>query len=379
MKKVIIFTCIGGHNTISASLKEQLGQQYNIRVMNIFLDIIRWFDPIRILSFGFQNAETYYGFLIRNRMTRFLNKTFKPSLKVFNLLHYFIHKKIKNAIIKERPKCIISVIPWFNDHFVAIAKELNIPFFLMPTDIELSHFFYNIEKISYEKFYFLIPIYDMYVYDYAIAKGVLPNQIILSGVALKSSFFVSHDQYAVRSRFSIPQAKPVVLLLMGSQGSTSIIDYVKMLAKIKNLSFHLIIVLGANATLRQKVRHIQFEPLITCSIFDFTPFIPQLMSIATVLITKSGGISISEALYMDLPMFLDATSEVIFWEQKNQDFVEKNEFGSIIHSLKDVPQLLVNVLQKENNSSNIYKNNMQFFEKKNGSDTVRELLDKVIE
>lgn len=322
-------------------------------------------------------AEDYYSFCVRNRLHTFLNKTYGPSLFIFGLLHTFIKKRIKKRLIEEKVTILISVIPWFNDFFLEIAQELNITFILMPTDMEVVHFFNNIPSISYKRFIFLMPFEDQTMHSFALNKGIQANQICVTGVPLKEQFFNKHNEHEIRALLEIPQKKPIILLLMGSQGSSAMIDYAKKLATIEDLPFHLIMVLGANTKQRTVLEKIAFGPLVTKTVLGFTELIPQLMAISTLLITKSGGISISEAIYMNLPTLMDATSEVLFWEQANQQFMHENRFGTSIHCIQELPSVIRAFLTTRQDMLEIYKKNMQLFEKKHGAYTVKKILDNL--
>lgn len=377
MKKIVIFTCIGGHNSVSDSLKTYLSNFYKVTVLNFFLDIVTHLDPIRWLTLNLWTAEDYYSFCVRNHFHTFLNKTYAPSLFVFGLLHRFIKKRIKKRLIEEKVDILISVIPWFNNFFLEIAQELNITFILMPTDMEVVHFFNNISTISYKNFIFLMPFEDQPMLTIALKKGILPNQIFITGVPLKEQFFIQHNENEIRKLLAIPQEKPVILLLMGSQGSSAMIDYAKKLATITNLPFHLIMVLGANKKQKAVLEKIVFGPLVSKTVLGFTDLIPQLMSISTLLITKSGGISISEAIYMNLPTLMDATSEILFWEKANQQFMHENRFGTSVHCLQELPSVVRAFLTTRQDMLEVYKKNMQLFEKKHGAIMVKKILDEL--
>jgi UDP-N-acetylglucosamine:LPS N-acetylglucosamine transferase len=377
VKKIVIFTCIGGHNSVSQSLKTYLSNCYDVVVLNFFLDIIGALDPIRWLTGNIWTAEDYYSFCMRNRLHNFLNKTYGKSLTVFGLLHRFIKKRIKKRLLEEKVEILISVIPWFNDYFLSLAEELNITFILMPTDMEIAHFFNNVSTVSYKRFLFLMPFEDATMHAIALKKGVLPTQICISGVPLKEDFFITHNQQDIRIHLAIPQKKPVILLLMGSQGSSAMIDYAKKLASITDVPFHLIMVLGANEKQRSALKKIAFGSLISTTVLGFTDLIPQLMAISTLLITKSGGISISEAIYMNLPALMDATSEVLFWEKANQQFMHENRFGTSVHCLQELPSIIRAFLTNRQDMLEVYKKNMQLFEKKHGALTVKKILDEI--
>lgn len=377
MKKIVIFTCIGGHNSVSQSLKTYLSDFYDVLVLNFFLDVIGSLDPIRWLTGTLWTAEDYYSFCVRNRLHTFLNKTYGASLNAFGLLHNHIKERIKKKLIEEKVDVLISVIPWFNNYFLSLAQELDITFILMPTDMEVVHFFNNISSVSYKRFMFLMPFKDQNMHAIALKKGIQPTQICVSGVPLKEDFFISHNEHDIRTDLAIPPKKPVILLLMGSQGSSAMIDYAKKLATITDVSFHLIMVLGANTKQRSVLEKVNFGPLVSKTVLGFTDLIPQLMAISTLLITKSGGISISEAIYMNLPTLMDATSEVLFWEKENQQFMHENRFGTSVHCLQELPSIVRAFLTTRQDMLEVYKKNMQLFEKKHGALMVKKIVDEI--
>lgn len=350
---------------------------YDVKVFNFFLDVIGFLDPIRWLTGSLWTAEDYYSFCMRNRLHSFLNKTYGPSLVVFGLLRTIIKKRLKKKLIEEKVDVLISVIPWFNDYFLSVAQELGIDFLLMPTDMEVAHFFNNVPVISYTKFLFLMPFHHADVHALALKKGVLPGQISVSGMPLKEDFFTSHNQEYIKNRLAIPSCKPVILLLMGSQGSSAMIDYAQKIALITDVSFHLIMVLGENGRQRAVLEKVAFGPLVSKTVLGFTDLIPELMAISTLLITKSGGISISEAIYMNLPTLMDATSEVLFWEKANQKFMHENRFGTSVHCLHELPSIVRAFLTTRQDMLEVYKKNMQLFEKKHGALTIKKILDEL--
>jgi UDP-N-acetylglucosamine:LPS N-acetylglucosamine transferase len=380
LKKVIIFTCIGGHNVISQALETSLQGSYQVVVKNIFLDILRSVDPIRFLTLGFYNAEDFYSLCIRRGWYSFMNKSYKHGIIYADIMSGRVRSLIKKTIVESEADCIISVIPFFNSYFLSIAKELDIPFVLMPTDIDATTFIYHLETpLAYEKFHFAIAIDTPEIHEKIAPLKLSESQIHVTGVALKPGFFAQYDQVLLKKRFEIPENKPIILLLMGSQGSETIVDFMKELSRIKDVPFHLIVVLGKHCSQYKTIAKIVFDPEVTTSFFGFTPLIPELMAISSLLITKSGGISISEALYMNLPTLLDATSEVLVWEQMNQTFMQKNRFGTSVYHLNELSKMVKAFLTSRAEMLEAYRNNMLSFEKKNGCDGVKLLLNQLID
>lgn len=378
MKKIVIFTCIGGHTVVSQALSDYLQKTYTVSVKNIFKNILWSIDPLKIITCGLVSAEDAYSLCIHRRWYSFMNRTYKNFIRYADFRKKRVKKLFKNTIIKEKADIIISVIPFFNNYFLEIAQELDIPFILMPTDIDVRTFIYNLPEITYNKFHFAIALDSSEIRDEISRLKLLPEQIHVTGAALKEAFFKNHDAAAIKKRFNIPENKPIILLLMGSQGSLTIIDFIKQLKTIKNIPFHLIVVLGANANQYTKLSKEIFDPLVTTTFFGFTPLIPELMSISSLLITKSGGISICEALYMNLPSLFDATSEVLVWERLNQTFMQKNRFGTSVYHLEELSEMVKAFLTKQNDILNYYQHNMTQFPKKNGAESIKQLVDSLL-
>ena len=382
MKRVTIFTCIGGHNTISNALQQHLSPFYDVTVKNIFLDVFKPIDFIRTFSFGRYTTEDLYSIVLKKRWHRFMNIFLQTiGYPFFRLRNKKMYQLISNCIVNDQPDLIISVIPFFNHHFLTICKKLNIPFVLVPTDIDISTFLYQItpELASYVSFHVALPFDTHTTKHNLLSYGIHKKNIHVTGVALKSSFFEQHNPDVTRKKFNIPHNRPVILLLMGSQGSTSLYNFAQQLSFIATLPLHLVMVLGRNNKQKCMIDTIHFPQTITTSLFAFTPHISELMSISNLLITKSGGVSVCEALYMNLPMLLDATHEVLLWERMNQQFVIHNKFGEIVTDIKNLPDRIRQLLSHTNSDLSMYKNNLSHFEKKNGGTHINQLLDSLFQ
>jgi processive 1,2-diacylglycerol beta-glucosyltransferase len=379
VKKVVIFTCVGGHTTVSRALHESFCNDYKVTVFNIFTDVLYGIDPIRWLTLNCFNAEDLYAWVLRNRWYNFANKNWRRGYKFYELMYGFVYKIIKKKLIHEKPDCIVSVIPFFNNYFASIAAELNVPFILMPTDLDLTTFLHNIDQhFAYDKAHIALQFDDPKLLAQLDNVAINESRIHIAGVAINRQFFSSHNVATIKLQFNIPTHKPVILLLMGSQGSTSMYDFVMALANIQDVEMHLIIVLGANVGQRCTIENIKFGSNITHTIFAYTPYIAQLMVISDLVVTKSGGISVAEGLYSCVPMILDATIPVLCWEQENQRFIERNEFGICLRSLKDLPVIVRRLLTVDQHMLTKYSANMQRYLKLNGAQEMVQLLKKII-
>lgn len=378
MKKVIILTCIGGHTTISDALKTYLVPSYNVAIKNIFIDILRPIDFVYFFTFGRYNTEDLYSFVLKKQWHSLMNfMLLSIGYPFFELRKKRIHALMLEHIKLEQPDLIISVIPFFNAHAKKIAQTLDIPFILMPTDVDITTFVCNLDRTVYNKFHIALPFAAMAAHKKFKQLCIPEDNTHITGVALKPAFFANHNPEEIKKQFLIPENKPVILLIMGSQGSASLYDFAKELSYIHSTPFHLIMVLGKNESQKQLLDRLKFPKEVTITIFGFTQRIPELMAISDILITKSGGISICEALYMNLPMLLDATSNVLVWERMNQEFVAKNKFGEIVGNLNKLSCLVSRLLHNKKALKN-YKDNLNQFPKKNGGLEIKLIVDQYI-
>lgn len=375
MKKILIFTCIGGHNTVSTALQQTLSTEYKVSVKNIFLDTLQPLDFVSRVTRGRYTTEDLYSYMLKKQWHTLMNTALVNfGYLFFDLKAQSISDLINTTIQEVQPDVVISVIPFFNYFFAEITQKLQIPFILMPTDVDLTTFLYKMHNKNYSNLSITVPL-DLDAAHKSLAfYNVGAYQVVQTGAALNPAFFKGHDLTDLKKKFLIPPHKPVILLLMGSQGSASLYKFAQEIAHIKDLQFHLIMVLGHNIQQKKQLDTITFGANISCNIFGFTRFIPELMSVSDLLITKSGGTSICEAMYMNLPMVLDATSQVLIWEQLNQEFVVQHQFGTTVKKLAALPETITHLIAQPA-LRNTFHANLMAHPKKNGCSEVKKLID----
>src|SRR3972149_5676114 len=119
------------------------------------------------------------------------------------------------------------------------------------------------------------------------------------------------------------------MMLMGAQGSRASYEFAKKIAKLK-LPAHLLVCLGKNEELKSKINKIKFNSNISVTTIGFTSRISDLMAASDLILTKPGPNSISEAMYMNLPMILDGSTKILFWEKLNIKLVKANKLGLVV-------------------------------------------------
>ncbi len=378
-KKIIIFSSRGGggHTAVSKAIGAYLGdEEYDINVINFFVSDLFPLDPMRKMTSKKYTGVDFFDLLLRHRWTRLTNSlcsfgkfmTLKGSGR--------IEKRVYSYLEQYKPDMLISVIPLANLSFLNAAKRLNIPFLIVTNDLDTSNYINGLVTPDYEKFKYTLPFDDAAIKSKIAPAKFKEDQVVITGFPTRDHFFEKKDTYKIREQYNIPQGKKTVMILMGAAGSDSTYCYVKKIARMK-LPLHLIICLGRNEILRKKIERLKMRPQISKTTLGFTERISDLMAVSDLLITKSGPNSISEALYMNVPMLVDGTRKSLFWERLNMDFVKERGLGEVVRSYSGIEKFIKKIVFDENNNR-LIRNRMRDFKKEYFGDKIRTLVKNML-
>lgn len=379
-KKIIIFMSAGGggHISVSNALKKYIGSEYNLKVVNLVNDVLPTMDPIRNVTFGKYTGEDLYNFFLKNQLIWFANKLCMQygSWQILSV-HREVERLVNRYIKKEKPDLMLSVIPIFNYSLLNVAKKNDIPLMVLTNDLDTTNYIVGMEGDYGDKFAYTLPYDDPRMHE-KIAQANIPKENLhITGFPLRPDFFDKKNRQEVKAAFNMPKDRPVVMILMGGQGSYASYKYAKQIIKMAR-PLHLVVCLGRNEQLRAKIDKLKKRSrMVSIQTIGFTDKISDLMAASDLLITKSGPGSISEAVYMNLPMLVDVTTRPLDWEKLNVTFVEENGFGETISNYRQVPQMIARYLDNPSHYSRI-KSNLQAFPKVRCTEKVRSLVASLL-
>lgn len=157
--------------------------------------------------------------------------------------------------------------------------------------------------------YWTHPEVDLYCVPLQIMAERLNNrlpggsQVAVTGIPISRSFR-DHQETAKSYASVIPTrttGKKQVLIMGGGLG-IGILPVVEQIVEA-DLNCEVTVVCGSNQTLRHELQS-RYGERSNIRIFGYTRQIAQLMAFSDLLVTKPGGLTISEALAMKLPMVL---------------------------------------------------------------------------
>ncbi len=135
---------------------------------------------------------------------------------------------------------------------------------------------------------------SLFTKDKLIALGVHPDRAFVTGIPTLSQFSKDVDVAQLKAQFKLYPPAINVLIATGSFGMGPIEELIDGLK-----GYHVLVVCGHNKALYEKLLP---KASAYVHIFGLVNNMDELMSVADVMVTKPGGLSIAEALVKRLPM-----------------------------------------------------------------------------
>ena len=147
--------------------------------------------------------------------------------------------------------------------------------------------------------------------------GVNREKIIPSGIPVRADFLKKADIAEIRRDAGLPEDCLHLLVMGGSMGAGPVPELVAELLREMDDRTRLSIICGTNKTLMKELKEL-YSAETRLKIYGFSENIAHLMASADLLLTKPGGITVTEAMISRLPMVLMNT--VAGCESYNLDF-----------------------------------------------------------
>ncbi len=163
--------------------------------------------------------------------------------------------------------------------------------------------------------YYIIPHEDL-IHE-MIYKGVERERIYPFGIPIDEKFLEDYPVNDIRRDLGLEDR--TTLLLMG--GSLGMGEVKKVFSRLMNssLDIQVIAVCGKNRKLKEELETLTAGSSKPALILGYTSRVPRLMAVSDLLITKPGGLTISEAMAMKLPIAI--ISPIPGQEERNAQYL----------------------------------------------------------
>lgn len=188
--------------------------------------------------------------------------------------------------------------------------KIPIPVVGIVTDF-VNHLFWKLDGIDA-----FIVAHD-YIKNDMIKMGIAAERIYTYGIPVADSFMKKKDRFLLRNELGL-RNKPTILIMGGSLGYGEVRDvFVSLLGSSRDIQ--IITVTGMNGKLKSQLEELSHNSEKNVKILSYSDRISDLMDVSDFIITKPGGVTISEALVKKLPIMI--MSPIPGQEERNARFL----------------------------------------------------------
>ncbi len=157
--------------------------------------------------------------------------------------------------------------------------------------------------------------------------GIPENKLTTTGIPIDPVFAIKKDKKEMRSKYGLDPDKLTILVSAGGFGVGPIENMVKVLQKLRHPA-QILAMCGHNEELYRRLSHIQHKNgglPVKINPVGFTDQMDEYMSASDILLGKTGGLTMSEALAKGLAFVI--VNPIRGQEERNSDHLLENGVG----------------------------------------------------
>lgn len=175
-----------------------------------------------------------------------------------------------------------------------------------------------------------------------IARGMAPETIRVTGIPVRPAFRQSLDRASLQRKYGLRPDVPTVLMMGGAYGVMADIHQICEELFQYPYPVQVIVVTGRNERMKTQLETLLPSATNPVWVHGFVKEIHELMAVADLMLTKAGGLTISEALALQVPMLL--YRPIPGQEVQNTKFLVRSGVAVLARSRKQVSEQLFDLL-----------------------------------
>ncbi len=331
-RKIIIFSVSfgNGHNQVSKVLQKHLKtRDFDVEIIDTFDAINKFFHKIvldsylRLLRYRPSVWGKLYQYSEEHPNSIFL-KQFNAFLT--NKLYQILNEKQANVIITTHP---IATTLLAN---VIRKKHISVKLYALLTDFAVHPMSIHNEVDGY----FIASDHLRY---YANVYKLNSNSFYSTGIPTPKEEVFHYSKQELRKRLHLDEQMKTVLVAGGGVG---LAKFNKILSGLEAFSETLQIICVTGENKRAKAKIERFKSKHKVRILGFTNLFMEYLKASDVIISKAGGVTMSEALVCETPVLI--FQPLPGQEEQNSQFLMN--YGAAIKAevVEEIPVLLERII-----------------------------------
>lgn len=172
--------------------------------------------------------------------------------------------------------------------------------------------------------------------------GVPVPRIRPLGIPIGKEFLQEYSHEEIREKLGLNKEKFTILLASGGFGIGPVEDVLQEILKI-SAPLQIMVVCGNNLKLQENLKRIQNNGVHDLYIFGFVQNMHELMAAGDVMVTKSGGLTTTEAMARGIPMIV--LYPIPGQEESNCNFIVRHHAGKRADNPEEVRAIIERLLK----------------------------------
>ncbi len=333
-KKVLIMSAsIGtGHTQAARAIEEYiktLPEHWDVEQIDFLSNDVLSIDNIV--------KETYIKILDLFPMVYDLmyysSQGYKKGLAVKTLIAWGLKRRMLRVLAEKKPDILVFTHP-FPAGAAALLKRqhrLRIPLVGIITDFAIHQLWVYQQLDAY-------CVAASPLKELLTAQGIEPQKILVTGIPVRQAFQQQQWRWD-----NAHEEEKNVLLMGGGLGMGSIRQSLVLLDRLDSMD-SFTVVTGYNADLYDEICHLRRELRHPVQVLGYTNHIPELMVRASVLVTKSGALTCTEAATVQVPMVL--YSPIPGQEEANAAYMQEKGCARWVKSQEELTAVVDDLLRQ---------------------------------
>ena len=316
--------------------------------------------------------------------------------KTFEIATTTVSSSLKPLIDEFRPDIVVSTHPFASEIFASLRKRENIhiPIISIVTDFGVHKNYINESIEAY-----IVSSEEMA--DNMVERGVSRNKIHVYGIPVKQSFYKSDETKENLKEEGLDPGLPTILIMAGSFGVTDVLKIYHKIVK-SNAEFQIIVITGKNERLYETFyrylskitlnntlveidqesrpitsshisRHI--KPAKPTKLMYYTDEVEKYMHMADLIVTKPGGLTVTESIASVLPMGL--FKAIPGQEEQNASYLVRNRMAVRLEKNNTCTRTITDLISHPEKLAAM-KNAIKRNSNGNSSEQIYELMKKLV-
>ncbi|WP_102347502.1 MGDG synthase family glycosyltransferase [Bacillus sp. Marseille-P3661] len=259
-------------------------------------------EKVEILSYSYGNFEKFvsafylkwiktlpaiYHWIYKNQVYNNIDKN-----KRYRLYECLFLKFMKKLITQKSPDLIVCThaLPAYLLNLLKQKEQLSIPVINIYTDYFI-HQFWGTSHIEYH----FVPSNEMK--QYLLCRGVDPKRIFVTGIPI-------HTKIKKQKGLSNVERVSAKLNILITGGNLGVGKLETLIDKIGADNIHYYVLCGKNRLLYRKLKSLRNSYITPLEYIDSRDKMNMLYDQVDAIVTKPGGVTLSECLFKRKPIFI---------------------------------------------------------------------------